>query len=812
MNVDEVRTLNQDKVNENPSGESAALDNIVPALDDLAIVADTSTDMVAAAPTVSAPAPTSTLAGPSSKPVEAVPVAFKSTSLAMLRVPAKVRIHGSLYGGAEGFFKNALAPAAARKASVLPLPRSEKRKSISDAPPQPLSSVPPAQVRQQGPDPVSAVSPRPDPKSAQIKAPAPEPSASPVASAVQRNEREQSLPSFDEVLAYALKSKSATKDGAPMDIPVSTTKDDLKSIELIDLTLSDNEDDTVVPQSTQVTTAVKQPHITSATFIPKIERPQPLTRSARPSSPLPLPRSKLLKIGSAAPPRGPSPMPPPREPTPPLPLPRNPLPPRRTPSPQQDFNSPRVRAGHIVLSSPGEDSSEADEVNGMLQEASDLDVVVQVEAEDEDVQPVPRRRRSMRQRNRLVSAELDDLPGMRSARSSSSDASSLRGVPRTSRTRLKAAKRQRTPVLDFLLSNEMRQVVEASGGTIQVWERDYTDIAREFAGFYALASELPTMLEDELNALSQSVRYAGDIQRKIFEARIRSAEEATTRGPPIRIINDIDDEMTPPIDFHYTNLMYHGGSVPRPDIENLKGCGCHGTCNPFNTRCSCMRRNWEQLKTYLPEGARFNGCVYDKDGRTVHNLIPIFECNAACNCEDNCQNRVVQHGRQVAVDIKKTYDKGWGIFATKPIPAMSFVGIYAGEYLTDSEGEMRGSIYNHFDRSYLFDIDFWYLKKGGEDNDDVKYCVDAYHAGNFTRYLNHSCDPNCVINPVYINEANPDKALLTIFTQKNVKMGEELCFCYFGDPEDEDNKKVQAVKPLGAVFVNCNTRNVLLYI
>lgn len=86
-----------------------------------------------------------------------------------------------------------------------------------------------------------------------------------MASAIQRNEREQSQPTLDELLARGMQSKSATLDGAPTDIPVSKTKDDLKSFELIDLTLSDNEDDVVVPQFTQVTTAVRQPHNASAT-------------------------------------------------------------------------------------------------------------------------------------------------------------------------------------------------------------------------------------------------------------------------------------------------------------------------------------------------------------------------------------------------------------------------------------------------------------------------------------------------------------------------------------------------------------------
>jgi [histone H3]-lysine9 N-trimethyltransferase SUV39H len=74
--------------------------------------------------------------------------------------------------------------------------------------------------------------------------------------------------------------------------------------------------------------------------------------------------------------------------------------------------------------------------------------------------------------------------------------------------------------------------------------------------------------------------------------------------------------------------------------------------------------------------------------------------------------QVVQHGRKCIVNIVKTKDKGWGmprvleivanslltlsftclgVFAgPKRIPAGTFVGIYAGELLTEAVGQERG--------------------------------------------------------------------------------------------------------------------------
>lgn len=37
-------------------------------------------------------------------------------------------------------------------------------------------------------------------------------------------------------------------------------------------------------------------------------------------------------------------------------------------------------------------------------------------------------------------------------------------------------------------------------------------------------------------------------------------------------------------------------------------------------------------------------------------------------------------------------------------------------------------LYNNFGRTYLFDLDFWYLQE--KNHGRPKYCIDAYHAGN----------------------------------------------------------------------------------
>jgi len=208
-----------------------------------------------------------------------------------------------------------------------------------------------------------------------------------------------------------------------------------------------------------------------------------------------------------------------------------------------------------------------------------------------------------------------------------------------------------------------------------------------------------------------------------------------------------------------------------------------GKCDPKSKTCACLKR--QERYTGIADFA------YDNRGRLKDPDYPIFECNDLCGCGDECRNRVVQHGRQLGVRIQKTAEKGWGVFAgNKKIQKGSFIGIYAGELLRDSEATVRDEIYYNHGRTYLFNLDFYHLKEGCE-NWEVQYAVDAYHAGNFTRFLNHSCDPNCRLVSCHINESDIQKPLLAVFATRDIEPFEEICFSYRGPIDDDDQVEVE---------------------
>ncbi|KAF8623753.1 hypothetical protein AX15_006196 [Amanita polypyramis BW_CC] len=398
--------------------------------------------------------------------------------------------------------------------------------------------------------------------------------------------------------------------------------------------------------------------------------------------------------------------------------------------------------------------------------------------------------------NRTKSGGHDIITGMSSPHYADMDVSGkMNGIIST----ISSSSRSLTP--NWTTFKGAKSFVEIDGFTVISWPEFRHDI-KNFTTKCYLARDLPHTLQDYINHMSEWTRLLPDM-RTVFTAAIQeNTAMDEPEAPPITVENDVDNEPTPPWEFHYSNHMWHGKGVPPPDIENLTSCDCIGRCDPRSKSCACVRRQRQALED---ENSDFS---YDNRGRLKEPGYPIFECNDLCGCDDDCRNRVVQLGRTCAIVIKKTEHKGWGIFANqKKIYKGTFIGIYAGELLTDEEGEERGFYYDKLGRTYLFDIDFHHLKKDYGDWQS-KYTVDAYHAGNFTRFLNHSCDPNCILNPCYINEGNIEKPLLAVFARRDIELGEELCFSYSGDIDGDGDDIGDALDSVvdeknDAVYAKC---------
>lgn len=156
---------------------------------------------------------------------------------------------------------------------------------------------------------------------------------------------------------------------------------------------------------------------------------------------------------------------------------------------------------------------------------------------------------------------------------------------------------------------------------------------------YKTDLDIPEEIYPHMNAMSLSERKSGNAKR-IFEALM--AEDEDPSAPPIRLYNDVDDEVSPAFEFVYSNKMYYASDIPGPDYENLKGCDCVGGCDPKNGACSCLRRQeyWTADHSNDDSDFRFEGFGYNERGQLKDRTYPIFECNIACGCDATCMNRV----------------------------------------------------------------------------------------------------------------------------------------------------------------------------
>ena len=121
-------------------------------------------------------------------------------------------------------------------------------------------------------------------------------------------------------------------------------------------------------------------------------------------------------------------------------------------------------------------------------------------------------------------------------------------------------------------------------------------------------------------------------------------------------------------------------------------------------------------------------------------------------------NRTIRGTRNPWVVLRQSKIHGRGVYARTNIPKGTRLIEYAGELITHAEADRR---YDDEDTSdhhtFLFIL-------------NEKWCVDAVRGGNIARFINHSCDPNCIAwiidDKIWIDALRP------------IRKGEELGYEY----------------------------------
>lgn len=233
-----------------------------------------------------------------------------------------------------------------------------------------------------------------------------------------------------------------------------------------------------------------------------------------------------------------------------------------------------------------------------------------------------------------------------------------------------------------------------------------------------------------------SHNFKKQMQDIIFDSAINLARQAIKDKTLLKQLESSNNKKPPPYKHIKTNRPI--GNV---QIYTL-------TDESDYTMCGCK-----------PEDP--NPCGY---GTLCLNRSMCTECLAdVCEAGDRCQNQKFQKREYASVKPFYTENRGWGLKSLEDIKEGHFVIEYVGDLIDEEECERRIE-----EKQAIGDNNFYFCIL------DTTRIIDAGPKGNFSRFLNHSCEPNCETQKWIVN----GDARVGLFAKKDIPAGSELTFDY----------------------------------
>jgi SET domain-containing protein len=126
---------------------------------------------------------------------------------------------------------------------------------------------------------------------------------------------------------------------------------------------------------------------------------------------------------------------------------------------------------------------------------------------------------------------------------------------------------------------------------------------------------------------------------------------------------------------------------------------------------------------------------------------------------------------------------GKGVFALRPIARGERIIEYTGEIISWKEAQRRHP-HDPAQPNHTF---YFHL--------DDRHVIDALHGGNSSRWINHSCDPNC--------ETDEEDGRIFITALRDIAPGEELNYDYGLVIDEPLTKALKAEYPCWCGSANC---------
>ncbi|TKA68148.1 hypothetical protein B0A49_07517 [Cryomyces minteri] len=374
-------------------------------------------------------------------------------------------------------------------------------------------------------------------------------------------------------------------------------------------------------------------------------------------------------------------------------------------------------------------------------------------------------------------------------------------------------------------SDSSRSLQSESRGAIEPGV--YNAVLQKKEG-YIIAKASPATNVAHVSGLPTStmLEHAAQASTTAAENRIRSEMTRKLKalpGAPITFVNTLD-RTSPPLSFQFVTKSVLREGVEMLDVETIVGCkkcrpdmGAQKGCE-YTKMCGCLEfaavdeaRLTEEERAIYEASGKDNVSKFGKkfpyfsSGTRKGCLVPfylesrnaIYECNQNCRCGPGCKNRNVQYGRKVELQIFKTQNRGWGLRCSQDLREGDFIDTYRGEIVTDAEANIREREAGLGKPSYLYVLDKFGVDNGIAQED--LYVIDGEYLGGPTRFINHSCEPNCRQYTVSYNKYDFRVYEIALFAYRDIPAYEELLFDYM-DKDDDD----PLTEPEGEHRAECN--------
>lgn len=156
------------------------------------------------------------------------------------------------------------------------------------------------------------------------------------------------------------------------------------------------------------------------------------------------------------------------------------------------------------------------------------------------------------------------------------------------------------------------------------------------------------------------------------------------------------------------------------------------------------------------------------------NRLTYIECTSKnCKLGPSCGNRRISQRRVPKCKVKRERGKGWGLVTLEAVRKGDLVQEYIGEIIDEKEKQSR---LTQWSIDHPNDPNFYIMANA------PGWFIDARFTSNLSRFINHSCEPNCILTTFNVNGVIRNG----IFALQDIEAGEFLSYDYNFDTLHND--------------------------